>query len=155
MIYLILGIVLLLVVFGGASWYQSADPAAIKRVGLSLGVGLLLILALFLLFTGRIGAAIAFAMGALGLFMRLTQAWGVLSFFKGHMSRRQNQKDNVSTVETSYLKMILNHDKAHLDGEILKGVFQGLRLSSLSLDQLRQKHLELVREDVDLSLIHI
>lgn len=149
MIYLILGILLLLLVYGGANWYQSADPAAVKRVALSLGAGLLAVLALFLLFTGRIGAAIAFGAGAFGLFMRLRQAWGIFSFFKRHVPGSQTGNNNHSTVETSHLKMTLYHDKAQLDGEVIKGLFQGRKLSSLSLGQLREKQQELIGADTE------
>lgn len=149
MIYLILGILLLVLVYGGANWYRSADPTAIKGVALSLCVGLLAVLALFLLFTGRIGAAVAFGAGALGLFMRLKQAWGVLSFFKRHMSGSQSGDNRFSTVETSHLKMTLYHDKAQLDGEVIQGIFQGKKLSSLSLEQLREKRGELLNVDAE------
>lgn len=149
MIYFILGVLLLLLVYGGSSWYQSASPAAIKRAALSLGAGLLFVVALFLLFTGRIGAAVAFGAGAFGVLMRLRQAWGLFSFFKKHMPAGGGSQDNRSTVETGYLKMTLNHEKGHLDGEVLKGLFQGRRLSALSLDQLREKYEELVREDAE------
>ncbi|MYE12292.1 MAG: molecular chaperone DnaJ [Gammaproteobacteria bacterium] len=42
-----------------------------------------------------------------------------------------------SEVETAELRMTLHHDSGQMDGEILAGPFEGRRLSTLGLDELR------------------
>ena len=42
-----------------------------------------------------------------------------------------------SEVETAELRMTLHHDSGQMDGEVLTGTFQGHRLSTLGLDELR------------------
>lgn len=42
-----------------------------------------------------------------------------------------------SEVETAELRMTLHHDSGQMDGEVLEGTYQGRRLSTLDLDELR------------------
>lgn len=52
-----------------------------------------------------------------------------------------------SEVETAELRMTLHHDSGQMDGEILAGSFQGRRLSTLDLDELRSLRAELTDAD--------
>ncbi|MGD8326502.1 MAG: hypothetical protein PVF65_06275 [Sphingomonadales bacterium] len=148
MVYLIAGIVLLLLVYYFLDWLKSADPSDVRRSLTSMGIVALVLIALILVFTGRVVAAWPFLLGAFGLYMRLKQAWGLASFFKqglGHSS----QKDRVSVVRSSHIKMTLNHENAQLNGKVLKGLFAGKKLSDMDQVQLLNKHEELMHEDQD------
>jgi hypothetical protein len=54
-----------------------------------------------------------------------------------------------STVETSLLRMQLAHDSGGLEGEVLKGSFQGWRLADMSREQLEELMAYCRREDED------
>ncbi len=52
-----------------------------------------------------------------------------------------------STVETRFLRMVLDHDTGEMDGSILEGKLSGSTLSSLSYEQLYELFEEYDRED--------
>ena len=52
-----------------------------------------------------------------------------------------------SEVEAAELRMTLHHDSGQMDGEILAGSFQGRRLSTLDLDELRSLRAALTDAD--------
>lgn len=54
-----------------------------------------------------------------------------------------------STVETALLRMHLDHDSGALEGEVLKGEFQGWRLAEMDRRQLEQFMAYCKREDND------
>ena len=54
-----------------------------------------------------------------------------------------------STVETSLLRMQLAHDSGGLEGEVLKGSFQGWRLADMNREQLEELMAYCRREDED------
>ncbi len=52
-----------------------------------------------------------------------------------------------SQVETRYLRMTLDHDSGEMEGEVLHGSFEGVRLSSLGINELVKLFEECRRED--------
>lgn len=52
-----------------------------------------------------------------------------------------------SEVETAELRMTLHHGSGQMDGEVLAGTFQGRRLSTLGLDELRSLRAALTDAD--------
>lgn len=54
-----------------------------------------------------------------------------------------------STVETSLLRMQLAHDSGNLQGEVLKGSFEGWRLADMNREQLEELMAYCRREDED------
>ena len=56
---------------------------------------------------------------------------------------------HTSTVETSLLRMQLAHDSGGLEGEVLKGSFQGWRLADMDREQLEELMAYCRREDED------
>ena len=53
-------------------------------------------------------------------------------------SKRTSASGQTSTVETALLRMQLDHDSGALQGEVLKGAFQGWRLADMDRQQLEQ-----------------
>ena len=104
-----------------------------------LGLGIVLAGAVFLAATGRmhwLGAAftalLVFARQALPLLLR----W--FPMLVSLRNKRASASGQTSTVETALLRMHLDHDSGALQGEVLKGAFQGWRLADMGRQQLEQ-----------------
>jgi hypothetical protein len=71
--------------------------------------------------------------------LRLLPMWQTLKsnnpFQRHNSSRSSNQK---SMIRTEYLAMELLHNSGDMDGEVIKGVFSGRQLSSMSVEELLQ-----------------
>ena len=113
-----------------------------------------LLLVVLLIMLGRLpvqwilaplGAAGAFMLRLLPAALRLLPIWQMLGsrLSPGTAGQRQT-----STLRTDYFEMELVHGSGDLDGNILRGTFSGRKLSSLSLEELRQLHGE-CRNDTD------
>ena len=113
-----------------------------------------LLLVVLLIMLGRLpvqwilaplGAAGAFLLRLLPAAFRLLPLWQMLG---SRLSPGMTGQRQTSTLRTEYLEMELVHGSGDLDGNILQGAFSGRRLSSLTLDELRQLHGE-CRGDAD------
>lgn len=69
--------------------------------------------------------------------------------FKGN----QPSSGNTSEVETTYLKMQLDHDSGDLSGSVKTGTFEGQELATLSLEQLLILYKEYCQLDEDSRLL--
>jgi hypothetical protein len=113
-----------------------------------LGRQLLLVLAgglfLFLLVTGRLHWIFALAAAALPMLYRLLPLLRYVPLLRGLYRRYQARQQGTpgsatgqtSTVQSGYLRMVLNHDTGDMDGEVLAGQFRGQWLHNLKLEQL-------------------
>lgn len=113
-----------------------------------LGRQLLLILAgglfLFLLATGRLHWLFAVGAASLPVLYRLLPLLRYVPLLRGLYRRYQSRQQGASgagvgqtsTVQSTYLRMVLNHDTGDMDGEVLEGQFKGQWLHDLKLDQL-------------------
>lgn len=118
---------------------QSAPPhkrrAEYIKLGLAVAVGIVVILTL----AGRmhwIGAALAGLLVAVRqLLPTLIRVFPMLSSLRGQSAPSQGQ---TSTVETGLLRMQLAHDSGDLQGEVLKGTFEGWRLAEMDRQQLEE-----------------
>ena len=128
--YLILGVGLLLGLYFVGRWYVAADPGEVRKVLLWSGAILVILIAGFLMFTGR--AAIAGAIGA-GL---LPIIWQIVRVSRGAGRIGRRRAGQRSTVRTQFLDMALDHDSGALDGMVIAGQFEGRHLSELDLPQL-------------------
>ncbi|MGF1606797.1 MAG: DnaJ domain-containing protein [Rhodothalassiaceae bacterium] len=158
MTYLIL---LALVVFLGYAllqWIANAQPRAIAKVIIGVGLGLLLGLAGFLLVTGRLAAAIPLAASALGGLWR--QRWLLQLVMRGLAERsgragpgggsgQAGRAAGSNQVRTRMLRMVLDEASGRVSGEVLAGRFEGRPLDSLSLDDLQTLMAELQADDPD------
>ena len=129
---------------------QSMPPHKRRAEYIKLGLGIALVAAIILVATGRmnwIGAAITallvVARQALPLVLRL---FPMLASLRGKSAPAAGQ---TSTVETALLRMQLDHDSGALQGEVLRGSFQGWRLAEMNRQQLEQFFTYCRSEDSD------
>lgn len=123
---LVIGGVLLL------RWFSSADPKAVLRVLRWTGVGFALVLALFLIISGRFAWLWVAVMGLLPWISRFRMLRNLARSARGPSQGRQ------SRVDTRFVAMTLDHDSGDMDGEVLEGPFAGRYLSDMTLDELLQ-----------------
>ena len=136
-------------------WYADADVKTLKNSIKWTGVTLLVLIILVLAATGKLGAAIAVFAGFLGWVWRVfnvfqmgrqfTGMFGGLGFGRSFGGRGRTQS---SEVESEYFKMTLNLETGAMEGDVLRGQFEGRGLGSLSLDELQDLSIE-VQEDPD------
>lgn len=129
---------------------KSTPPHLRRAEYVKLGLIAALLGAIFLAATGRmhwIGAAftalLVAARQSLPLVLRL---FPVLASLRNSRTANAGQ---TSTVETALLRMHLDHDSGDLQGEVLKGQFQGWRLAEMDRRQLEQFMAYCKREDND------
>jgi hypothetical protein len=139
--YFIGGIALLVLLLVAGRAFVKADPTTIIRFLKWLGIGLAVAVALVLIESGRFFPAV-FLLGFGALLARraksIWQRWG------GGASPARGQ---VSEVETTYLRMSLEHDTGTMTGTVRKGPFQGRRLEELDLQGLIALWREVRAED--------
>ena len=140
LIILLAVIVLLLI----ARFLYRQSSLDLKKVGrwifIVLGGGLFL----FLLATGRLHWLFALIAAALPALYRLLPLLRYVPLLRNLYRRYQTGQQNASgpstgqtsTVQSSYLRMSLNHDTGDMDGEVLLGQFKGQQLQNLKLEQL-------------------
>lgn len=137
--YLLLGVALLGVVLLLARWFVNADLATLAVVTKWVGGTIAVFLAIYLIVSGRAGAAFGLA----GAAFVLLRAMGRLR----RMGSTRPTPGASSDVETAYLRMTLDHDSGAMEGTVLQGPFSGRELSSLSLDELLSLLAECARAD--------
>ena len=118
---------------------QSVPPHKRRAEYMKLGLGVAVLVVVGLTLTGKmhwLGAAIT------GLLVVLRQSlpslirlFPMLAAMRGSSSPSQGQS---STVETPILRMQLDHDSGDLQGEVLKGSYQGWRLADMDRPQLEE-----------------
>lgn len=141
--YLVLGLSLLAAIYFGGRWFIAADPRLLAGIVRYTGLGLLIVLALFFMFTGRFALGLLPAAFAFTLWRAMRG--GGLGFPSGGWrpgGGGTGSAGRTSNVKTEFLRMTLAHDTGEMSGEILRGRFAGDDLSDLSLASL----LELLEE---------
>ena len=137
--YLFLGIALLIVLLLAGRWFANAEPKAIlsvlKWVAI-VGIGLV---AVALIFSGRILMLVWLLPALLPWIMRARHAARTAKTFSRMAGNGSGQQ---STVESAFLEMRLDHDSGDMDGKILKGRFNGQMLNSLSREDVLALHQE-------------
>ena len=123
--YFIIGAAVLIALMIGGQALASAKPGTILRVIrltalIALGGG-----ALFFGITGRLQIASGLAFAAL-FFLRN----------KPLFSGSAPSSGQTSTVKTDWLHADLDHDTGHMDALVIRGMFEGRKLSSLEQDEL-------------------
>jgi hypothetical protein len=113
-----------------------------KRRGelVKLGLGVTVVVAIFLTATGRmhwVGAALT------GLLVTLRQSLPLLLRYFPMLSGLLNKgssasKGQTSTVETTLLRMLMDHDTGNLEGEVLQGNYAKWRLQDMDRAQLQE-----------------
>jgi hypothetical protein len=139
--YLILGIALLAGLLLAGRWFVSADPKTLVKVFKRLAISLIVVVALFFLFTGRLGWALMALPALLPWFMRFRS----LSRAAKNFSRMAQATGGggtgtgtgqTSEVETRFLRMSLDHDSGVMNGEVIDGPYAGRSLNEMVLAEL-------------------
>lgn len=131
---------------------RNLPPHKRKAEYIKLGVGVSLAVVILLAVTGRmhwVGAALAGLLVALRqLGPTLLRLFPMLASMKilGGQSPSAGQS---STVESAILRMQLDHDSGELQGEVLRGKYQGWRLADMNREQLLELLAYCRREDSD------
>ena len=150
---------LLLIVLPILAWYAAKSISQRYSLNAKQNRNLFLLMAALLLVVllimlGRLpaqwilaplGAAGAFLLRLLPTALRFLPLW---QMFGSRLSPGTAGQRQTSTLRTEYFEMELVHGSGDLDGNILQGAFAGRKLSSLSLEELRQLHGE-CRGDAD------
>ena len=127
---LVLGLVVLVLLFLAAKWFSKADHKQAARVLRYLGGGAALLLAVFLLVRGQIGAALSIGLLGLGVL-------GYVSLWPASFGgRTQKSTGRVSRVRTAFLEMELEQDTGAMRGRVLNGKHQGASLDGLDVKML-------------------
>jgi hypothetical protein len=139
---LLLGALVVIGVISVLRWFGRADVKTVRKAINWGGLGFIALIILFLVLTGRMGAAIA---GVMALF-----AWGSRLLGLIHMSRQMSgmfrsfrfgqggraSAGQVSEVDSAFLRMTLDHASGAMEGDVKQGRFGGRRLADLAQNDL-------------------
>ncbi len=148
-----LAVILITALILAIRWFKQTPPAqiraAVRRYGLYVLVGVVVVLAV----TGRLHWLFGLAAGALPFAQRLLALLRAAQIFKqfkqfgsfgipfpGDLFGGTGTPPGspaTSRIETTWLRMTLDHDTGALSGVVLQGKFRGQTLTDLSLDELR------------------
>jgi len=141
MLSFVMGVVVLLGTLYFLRWYANAKTEDVKRSLRWTGIGVGLLVVAFLTLTGRLGVALAFLTGLMAWAWRVfniiqmgRQMGGMFKTFSRGMGGSATSQN--SQVQSTFLRMTLDHDTGHLDGEVIKGSFSGRQLTALTFDNL-------------------
>ncbi len=136
LILLLAAIAIITILFQRA---QSVPPHKRRAEYIKIGLGVVAVIVIGLTLTGRmhwIGAALTGALVVLRQSLpTLIRLFPMLTAIRGSSAPSPGQN---STVETAILRMQLDHDSGDLQGEVLKGSFQGWRLAEMDRRQLEE-----------------
>jgi hypothetical protein len=127
MVYLVLGMVVLALGLMALRGFAQANPANVaRRMRISGGVVALLSAGLFML---RGLEVIAIPLGMFGSWL----IWGrTMPPWLGGGGNARRTPGQTSRVTTDHLEMELDHDSGEMHGRVLKGMFAGRDISTLS-----------------------
>lgn len=133
MAWLVLGAGLLAAIILAASFLANAPPKTLLRALKWIGIGAAVIVAAFLIVTGRA----AFLLPLVLFGMPVVRRW-----LRGGAARRFSfpgaapSPGGASEVETATLRMALDHDSGTIDGDVIGGAFAGRNFASLGFSDL-------------------
>jgi len=140
---LLFGVLVLIAVLSVLRWFGRTDVKTVRKAINWGGLGLIALVILFLVLTGRVGAAIAgvmalFAWGSrlLGLIHMGRQMSGMFRSFRFGQGSARASAGQVSEVDSAFLRMTLDHASGAMEGEVKRGRFSGRRLADLAQDDL-------------------
>ena len=135
--YFILGVALLVGLLLAARWFVNTEPSTVAKVLKRMALVLIVSVALFFLFTGRLAWAFYTLPALLPWFLRFrSMARTAKNFSRMAAGSGGGFSGQTSDLKTRYLQMVLDHDSGELDGEVIEGKFAGRRLNEMSLAEL-------------------
>jgi hypothetical protein len=138
--YIFLGGLVLLGLVVAINWAANADAVTLRKFGRYMGAVLLAAAGVLVASRGAIALAGPIFLGAFLL------ATGVRIPGFGGGTKTAGQS---SQVETSHLKVTLDHDSGEMDGEVLDGQFTGRMLNQMDRDDLTELFTELEAIDAE------
>ncbi len=132
--YFILGVCLLAALGLMGRVLLTADPRILAKILRYSGFGICAALAAFLLLTGRFALGLPLALMAVAFLRR----WALPRLGPRVGGGSGSSQGRSSNVETTYLRMTLDHESGAMRGEVLQGAFAGQDLSDLGQDELMQ-----------------
>lgn len=131
---LIAGCLLLVCLLLFMRLFAVADPKTVSSTAKAAGVGIIIAVTGFLVFTGRISWILGLFPFLLPFLLRKisVSSGGTYGRSSGATQR------HTSNVRTPFLDMRLDHETDELDGDILQGPHVGRQLSAISTDDLLQ-----------------
>lgn len=140
---LLIGLLILAAIIFLINWFVKTPPKQVVRVVRRAGVGVAIGVLVLLAATGRlnwlyalIGALVPIAYRVMGLLGLVPLIQRLLHLGQRAQNARGPAAGTSSAVETSWLRMTLDHDTGVMRGEVLAGRFKGARLHELTLAQL-------------------
>ena len=149
-VYLILGIALLAGLVLAGQWYVNASPKSLLRALKWALVVLILAVIVFFAATGKLLWAIATVPALLPWFFRIRQVARTARTFQrmAQATGGRAGKGHISSVETRFLAMELDHESGDISGTVREGPFAGRTLADLSAAE-RQALYRLYSADAD------
>ncbi|WP_417815633.1 J domain-containing protein [Thalassospira alkalitolerans] len=136
-------------------WLSAAEPKDVRKLGAWAVVLVLVLLAGWLLLTGKLAAMVAALVAAIPFVARILKIgllWPLLRrMFGAARSRggagRSSGRSGVgsgwvSEIKTNYLHMYLDHDNGQLGGTIVRGAMAGRDVDTLGVDELQSFYVE-------------
>ena len=111
-------------------WFITAEPWQIMRALRWTGLAIAVVIAVFVLLTGRFQLLIATAALLFPWIARMR------AFRRAAKAARGPTEGQTSQVHTRFVTMELNHDTGEMDGTVQEGPYAGKLLSGLALDQV-------------------
>jgi hypothetical protein len=150
LLLLVLGAILLV------RWYSKEPPGPRKRFATTALLTLLVLLSLMLVASGRLHWLAAVIASLIPLLRRSLSLLRFVPLLRGLGATWQQARSaagprtgQTSWVHTDTLKMSLDHDSGDMDGEVLRGPYQGRRLSTLTRDELTALYGDCLSGDPD------
>ena len=135
--YFILGLAILAGMMLAGRWFATADPKVLVKVLKWSLLGVIGMVALFFLLTGRMAWAIFALPALLPWLMRVRAAHRMFKPFSRMTSGGGGAAAGQSSdVETRFLRMVLDHDSGRMSGDVIDGDYAGRGLTGMSLDEL-------------------
>jgi membrane protein implicated in regulation of membrane protease activity len=132
LIWFLIGLLLLAATVLLLRLFIAADPKKLARAIVWIASGILGALFLYLAVSGRLSwlfVAIPVVLPWVFRARMLARAFKTFSRARGTSTGRATGQ--ASRVETRYLRMTLDHDSGHMDGEVIQGNWAGRKLSDM------------------------
>jgi len=152
--WLLIGIALFVGVGFFIRWITEAEPKEIRKIVLFLIILVLIMLAGWLLLTGKIaamGAALAATVPFLFRMMKLGFLWPIFRRIfatsrkraqPGSFGNRTSGAGSSSEIRTEFLHMVLDLETGQMRGGVVSGSYAGADLDSLGLDDLQSLYVD-------------
>ncbi|HAI28823.1 MAG TPA: molecular chaperone DnaJ, partial [Thalassospira sp.] len=152
--WLLIGIAAFIGVGFFIRWMTEAEPKEIRKIVLFMIILVLIMLAGWLLLTGKIaamGAALAATVPFLFRMMKLGFLWPIFRRIfaasrkraqPGSFGNRTSGAGPSSEIRTEFLHMVLDLETGQMRGGVVSGPFAGADLDSLGLDDLQSLYVD-------------